>query len=70
MEALGTGRLHAEAVAFDSRVDVAVLRVRDLDARPSTPVEPDSGDAVAILGYPENGPFTAVQGGSDLRGRF
>ena len=62
VEAPGTGRLDAEAVAFDSKNDVAVLRVRDLDARPLRLVEPDSGDAVAILGYPENGPFAATPG--------
>jgi S1-C subfamily serine protease len=62
VEAPGTGRLDADAVAFDPRNDVAVLRVRGLDVRPLTLVEPDSGDAVAILGYPENGPFAAAPG--------
>ena len=62
VEAPGSGRLDAEAVAFDTRNDVAVLRVRGLGARPLRLVEPDSGDAVAILGYPENGPFAASPG--------
>jgi S1-C subfamily serine protease len=39
-----------------------VLRVRGLGARPLPLVEPDEGTAVAILGYPENGPFTATAG--------
>ena len=50
-------------VAFDSTNDVAVLRVAGLGAPPlaarRTPVE---GQSVAILGYPENGPFTATPG--------
>ena len=53
-----------EVVRFDSRNDVAVLRLpggaghRPLRMRP----EPTSGRAVAILGYPENGPLTATPG--------
>jgi S1-C subfamily serine protease len=62
VEAPGSGRLEAEAVAFDARNDVAVLRVRGLAARPLRLVEPDRGDPVAILGYPENGPFAAGAG--------
>ena len=52
----------ATVVHFDPRNDVAVLRVAALDARPLTLVEPVEGAAVAILGYPENGPFTATPG--------
>jgi S1-C subfamily serine protease len=53
----------ADVVAFDKRNDIAVLRVsgaapavplRIADARPNTPV--------AIIGYPENGPLTAIPG--------
>jgi S1-C subfamily serine protease len=62
VEASGSGRLDADAVAFDTGNDVAVLRVRGLRARPLRLVEPDSGDSVAILGYPENGPFRASPG--------
>jgi S1-C subfamily serine protease len=62
VEAPGSERLDAEAVAFDSRNDVAVLRVPGLGARPLRLVEPDRGDPVAILGYPENGPFAANPG--------
>jgi S1-C subfamily serine protease len=62
VQAPGDERLDAEAVAFDSANDVAVLRARGLDARPLRLVEPDVGNPVAILGYPENGPFTAAAG--------
>jgi S1-C subfamily serine protease len=62
VEAPGSGRLDAVAVAFDAPNDVAVLRVRGLGARALRLVEPDSGDPVAILGYPESGPFAATPG--------
>ena len=52
----------AVVVAFDSRDDVAVLRVEGLRAPPLTLVDPVEGQAVAILGYPENGPFAATPG--------
>jgi len=52
----------AAVVAFDSRDDVAVLRAEGLRAPPLTLVDPVEGQAVAILGYPENGPFTATPG--------
>ena len=52
----------ASVVAFDVRNDVAVLRVAGLAARPLPAVDPVEGVAVAILGYPENGPFTAAPG--------
>jgi S1-C subfamily serine protease len=54
--------LPAEAVAFDSRNDVAVLQVAGLGARPLRLVDPRRGTSVAIIGYPENGPFDAVPG--------
>jgi hypothetical protein len=41
---------------------VAVLRVDGLGARALEAVEPVEGTAVAILGFPENGPFTATPG--------
>ena len=62
VEAPGSGRLDAQPVAFDATNDVAVLRVRGLPARPLHLVEPNSNDSVAILGYPENGPFRATPG--------
>ena len=55
-------RLDARVVAFDPRNDVAVLRVPGLRGRPLPLAEPAEGQAVAILGYPENEPFTATPG--------
>jgi S1-C subfamily serine protease len=61
--ALDSGaRYRAVAVAFDARNDIAVLRVEGLDATALSLAEPRSGAAVAILGYPENGPLTATPG--------
>ena len=59
---LSGDRFPAQAVAFDPRNDVAVLRVRGLSARPLRLVDPRPGAPVAIIGYPENGPFDAVPG--------
>jgi S1-C subfamily serine protease len=53
---------NAETVAFDSRNDVAVLRVFGLTARPLPLVDPAANTSVAIVGYPENGPLDAVPG--------
>jgi S1-C subfamily serine protease len=55
-------RLRGVAAAFDRRNDVAVLRVDGLDAQPLRIVDPHVGDAVAVLGYPGDGPFTATPG--------
>ena len=55
----GSGdRLDARAVAFDSRNDIAVLRVDGLSARP-LPFASDApgGRAAAIVGFPKNGPY-------------
>jgi S1-C subfamily serine protease len=54
------GRLPAQAIAFDRRNDVAVLRVSSLGLRPLPLGAARPGTAVAVLGYPENGPFTAT----------
>jgi S1-C subfamily serine protease len=54
------GRLPADVVAFDRRNDVAVLRVRDLGLRPLPLVTAKPGTPVAVLGFPENGPFTVT----------
>jgi S1-C subfamily serine protease len=54
------GRLPADVVAFDPRNDVAVLRVRELGLRALTLVSASPGTPVAVLGFPENGPFTAT----------
>jgi uncharacterized membrane protein required for colicin V production len=54
------GRLPAEVFAFDRRNDVAALHVQGLGLR-ALPLAPArSGAAVAVLGFPENGPFTAT----------
>ncbi len=55
-------RLPATAVAFDRRDDIAVLRVPSLDAPALRQVNPRVGTAVEVLGFPENGPFTATPG--------
>ncbi|MDX6396845.1 MAG: hypothetical protein QOJ43_253 [Gaiellaceae bacterium] len=52
----------ADVVIFDTRNDVAILRVAGLATPPLRPVDPIEGQAVAILGYPESGPFTAAPG--------
>jgi S1-C subfamily serine protease len=51
-------QLPAQAVHFDSRNDVAVLRVAGLDA-PALDLErsPRPGTSAAILGFPLDGPF-------------
>jgi S1-C subfamily serine protease len=54
------GRLPAEVVAFDRSNDIAVLRVKNLALRPLALVSPKAGTPVAVLGFPENGPFTAT----------
>ncbi len=53
------GTLDATPVHFDSTNDLALLRVGSLDS-PSLRLVPDpaSGTPGAVLGYPENGPFT------------
>ena len=56
------GRLPADIVAFDRRNDVAILRVRDLGLRPLPLASAKPGIPVAVLGFPENGPFTVTPG--------
>jgi len=47
-------------VLFDKELDIAVLAVRGLDLDPLDFDEGgEAGDAAAVLGYPENGPFDA-----------
>jgi uncharacterized membrane protein required for colicin V production len=53
-------RLPAQTVAFDTRNDIAVLHVSGLGLRPLPLAPARSGAAVAVLGFPENGPFTAT----------
>ena len=59
---LSGGTLRAQALVFDSRNDIAVLRVPGLALRPLRQVDPRPGTPVAIVGYPENGPLDAVPG--------
>ena len=59
----GGPRLDADTIVFDAHNDIAVLRVDGLGApvlrgHPRAP----PGDPVAILGYPENGPYHASPG--------
>ncbi|HKU59207.1 MAG TPA: CvpA family protein [Gaiellaceae bacterium] len=52
----------AQALVVDREQDVAILRVPELTARALPLVDPQRGDSVAILGYPEDGPFDARPG--------
>ncbi|MHB8468283.1 MAG: CvpA family protein [Gaiellaceae bacterium] len=56
------GIRRARVVAFDVRNDVAVLRVGTAHAGYIRSAAPHPGAAVAIVGYPENGPLTATPG--------
>lgn len=58
----GGGSLDATPIAYDTRNDIAVLRVPGLRERPLPLGQPTAGQPVAILGYPQNGPFTARPG--------
>jgi S1-C subfamily serine protease len=55
--------LDAQAIAFDPRNDLAVLRVPGLDA-PALPLagDPEAGTSAAILGFPLNGPYDVRAG--------
>ena len=53
-------KLSAQAVAFDPRNDIVVLRVPGLRAKALRLVEARVGASAAVLGYPENGPFDAT----------
>jgi S1-C subfamily serine protease len=52
----------AKVVAFDPQNDLAVLRVPGFRARPLQLADPTSDTAVAVLGFPENGPYKALPG--------
>jgi S1-C subfamily serine protease len=56
---LSGGALRAQPVAFDPHNDVAVLRVDGLRAPPLELRDPRPGTAIAIVGYPLNGPLEA-----------
>jgi S1-C subfamily serine protease len=53
-------KLTAQVIGFDSTNDIAVLRVPGLPGRPLPLVDPRPGASVAVLGYPEDGPFDAT----------
>jgi S1-C subfamily serine protease len=52
----------AQALVVDRGRDIAVLRAPGVKAPPLGISDPHDGDSVAILGYPENGPFDARPG--------
>jgi uncharacterized membrane protein required for colicin V production len=56
------GLLAADVVAFDAHDDVAVLRVGGVRVAPLALSPPQSGAAVGIVVYPENGPLTTTPG--------
>jgi hypothetical protein len=61
----GEGTRHdAQAIWFDSRNDLAVLRVPGLSGVPALRVNGDAreGTSAAILGFPENGPYHVEPG--------
>ena len=59
----GGGPPHrAVVVGFDDRNDIAVLRASGLAGRPLPVADPERSVAVAIVGYPENGPLTRTPG--------
>jgi S1-C subfamily serine protease len=54
----GVGRaLRAEAVLFDEKNDIAVLRVRKLGLPPLPLASPRPGEPAAVIGFPQNGPL-------------
>jgi len=54
----GVGRaLRAEAVLFDEKNDIAVLRVRKLGLPPLPLASPHPGEPAAVIGFPQNGPL-------------
>ena len=62
VEVAGGADHSSTVVAFDTRNDLAVLRVQGLRGRPLTMAEPERGVGVALVGYPGNGPLTRIPG--------
>ncbi|MEX0992947.1 MAG: MarP family serine protease [Solirubrobacterales bacterium] len=63
VETLEGTRLDAQVIGFDPHNDVAVLRVKGPTPPPlARDPDPRSGESVAILGYPENGPYAVTPG--------
>ena len=55
-----SAKLTARVIGFDPTNDIAVLRVPGLSGRPLPLVDARPGASVAVLGYPEDGPFDAT----------
>jgi S1-C subfamily serine protease len=57
-------RHEAEAVVFDPRNDLAVLRAAGVAGTPALEIDASApvGESAAILGYPQNGPYTVRPG--------
>jgi S1-C subfamily serine protease len=53
-------KLDARVIRFDTTNDIAVLRVPGLGRRPLPLVNARPGASVAVLGYPDDGPFNAT----------
>jgi S1-C subfamily serine protease len=58
----GVRSLQASVVAFDAQNDLAVLRVRGLRGAPLPMADPERRVAVALIGFPGNGPLTVIAG--------
>jgi len=58
IDTVGGRAFASTVVAFDVTNDIAVLRVRGLGARPLPVANPERGVALALAGYPRNGPLT------------
>ncbi|TML46134.1 MAG: MarP family serine protease [Actinobacteria bacterium] len=55
-----SAKLSARVIGFDPTNDIAVLQVPGLGRRPLPLVDARPGASVAVLGYPEDGPFDAA----------
>lgn len=52
----------ARVVSFDRKNDLAILHVRGLGTPPMGLADPEPGEPVAVLGFPENGPLDVRPG--------
>lgn len=57
---VGSRSFTSTVVAFDAANDIAVLRVEGLRGSPLPMAEPERGTAVALIGYPGNGPLRLI----------
>ena len=60
-EGVGPGR-RARVVLFDAKNDIAILHVNNLGLSSLPLASPTSGESVAVLGFPENGPLDVQPG--------